>query len=117
MSLYASWVHGNALTVEDPGALSRDGHFGWGRDLQFIPGKSSWLHVPIPIPVIAKDTRTQVQRFFLTFLAENCEIRGVHIYDGSSKVQELNGLHLSGEHRSGVDGVNTFDLTAAHTVA
>jgi hypothetical protein len=30
MRLYASWVHGNALTVETPENLAGVGHFGWG---------------------------------------------------------------------------------------
>ena len=93
MPLHASWVHGNALTVEDPSALERDGHNGWGRDLAFVPGKASWLHIPLPTPVIVADKRTTVQRFFLLFKAESCEIRDVHIFDGSSKVQEIGGLH------------------------
>jgi hypothetical protein len=117
MALHASWVHGNALTVEDPSALERDGHNGWGRDLAFVPGKASWLHIPLPTPVIVADNRTTVQRFFLLFKAESCEIRDVHIFDGSSKVQEIGGLHAQGEHRTGLDGMNTFNLAAMHTVA
>ena len=56
MPLHASWVHGNALTVEDPSALERDGHNGWGRDLAFVPGKASWLHIPLPTPVIVAES-------------------------------------------------------------
>lgn len=116
MTLHASWVHGNAMTVESPGNFRANGHFGWGSDISPIPGKASWLHIPLPTPVITGDTRTRVQRFFLMFKSENCEIRNVHVYDGSGKVQELNDLHLSGEHRTALDGSNTFDLSAPHTV-
>ena len=87
-----------------------------GRGYGACPGKASWFHIPLPTPVIVGDARTSVQKLFLMFLAQNCEIRAVHIYDGSSKVQELNGLHLSGEHRTGLDGQNTVNLSAPHTV-
>ncbi|WP_028045722.1 DUF6623 family protein [Cellulomonas sp. URHE0023] len=116
MSLHASWVHGNAMTVESPENFRRVGHFGWGADVSPVPGKASWLHVPLPTPVITGDVRTSVQRFFLLFNAEGCEIRNVHVYDGSGKVQELNGLSLRGEHRTGLDASNTFDLSAPHSV-
>ena len=44
------------------------------------------------------------------------EIRNVHIYDGSAIIHEFNGLFLSGEHRTALDGENTFTLPAPHTV-
>lgn len=48
MPLQASWVHGNALTVEQPGALaSPSNHFGWGADISVLPGQSSWFHIPV----------------------------------------------------------------------
>jgi hypothetical protein len=116
MPLYASWVHGNAVTVETPQNLARVGHFGWGGDMQLVPGKGSWMHIPLPTPVIVGDVRTTVQTFFLTYRAENCEIRAFHVFDGSERIQEFNDLHLSGEHRSPLDAQNTFTLSAPRTV-
>lgn len=116
MSMYASWVHGNAVTVESPENCRRVGHFGWGGDFSLTPGKASWFHIPVPTPVIVADTRTRVQRLFVLYLAEGCEIRNLHVYDGSAKVHEFNGLSLDGEHRTGLDGANTFDLPNPHTL-
>ena len=116
MSLQASWMHGNAVSVESPENCLRVGHFGWGGDFALKPGKASWFHIPVPTPVIVDGVRTRVQRFFVLFSAENCEIRGVHVYDGSSKIHEFNNLHSRGEHRTGLDGANTFDIPAPHTV-
>ena len=79
MALYASWIHGNAVTVESPENFVLVGHFGWGGDMQFIPGKASWLHIPLPTPVIDADVRSKVQSLFLMFKSENCEIRNLHI--------------------------------------
>lgn len=114
----ASWVHGNALTVESPENLARVGHFGWGADMAIRPGKGSWFHIPLPTPVIVGDVRVQLLRVFLMFKTDPGagEIRNVHVSEGSSKPQEFNDLHLEGEHRSGLDDVNTFNLTTPHSV-
>jgi hypothetical protein len=118
MAGYASWTHGNALTVESPENLSRVGHFGWGADMAVNPGKGTWFHIPIPTPVVVANVRAQLTRFFLLFETEPGagEIRHVHIYDGSFKPQEFNDLSLQGNHREGLDGTNTFTLAAPHSV-
>jgi hypothetical protein len=85
VSLHASWVHGNAVTVEAPGNLDRVGHYGWGGDMAIKPGKDSWFHIPVPTPVIVSDTRTKLNRVFLLFDAVSGSIRNVHVYDGSSR--------------------------------
>lgn len=116
MAFYASWTHGNGLTVESPENLARTGHFGWGADMSIKAGKASWFHIPIPTPVIVAEGRTKLQRVFLLFDAEVGSIRNVHVYDGSIKVHEFNDLMLRGEHRTGLDAQNTFNLPAPHTV-
>lgn len=116
MALYASWIHGNALTVESPENLAKVGHFGWGADILIKPGKASWFHIPLPTPVIVADKRSNAQKVFLLFKSDSGSIRNVHIYDGSSKVQEFNDLVLKGEHRVALDGQNTFSLARPHTV-
>jgi len=117
MSFNASWVHGTALTVEQPENLSHVGHYGLGADMRIVPGKSSWFHVPLPTPVILNDSRSSLLRVFLMFETEQGSIRNVHVYDGSSKVQEFNNLLLTGEHRINLDAANTFNLTRPHSVA
>jgi hypothetical protein len=92
----------------------RLGHFGWGADMQIAPGKECWFHIPLPTPVIPNNSQSSLVRVFLMFEAEQGSIRSVHVYDGSSKVQEFNGLHLEGEHRFSIDGVNTFNLAKPH---
>jgi uncharacterized protein DUF6623 len=114
----ASWTHGNSLTVETPPNLASIVHIGWGTILRFIPGKSSWCHIPIPTPVIMNDIRAKVQKMFLLF---NCkigdgEIRNIHIYDGPNRIFVKDGIHLSGDHSLGLDGVNTVTLPSLHEV-
>ena len=116
MGKNASWVHGNALTVESPENLAREGHYGWGADMLIHPGKASWFHIPLPTPVIVNDARTSLHRVFLLFKSESGSIRNLHVYDGSSKPQEFNDLLLQGEHRLSLDAENTFVLEKPHTV-
>jgi hypothetical protein len=112
------WVHGNALTVESPENLDSAGHYGWGADLVIEGGKASWFHIPLPTPVILHDARAQLLRVFILFESEEGKgyIENVHIFDGSSKVQEFNGLHLEGPHRTHLDSENTFNLSKPHVV-
>ena len=116
MPLNASWVHGTALAVETPANLDHVGYFGWGADMAVKPGKSSWFHIPLPTPVITNDVRTHLHKVFLLFLTASGSIRNVHVYDGSSKIQEFNDLHLQGEHRLGLDAANQFNLSQPHAV-
>jgi hypothetical protein len=44
-------------------------------------------------------------------------ITNVWIYDGSTVIQEFNGLELAGIHRTSIDNSNRFALTKAHNVA
>ena len=82
MSFQASWIHGNALTVENPENLNRVGHFGWGADMDVKHGKSSWFHIALPTPVIVAGARSKLIRVFLMFKSEVGSIRNVHVYDG-----------------------------------
>ncbi len=116
MAFNASWVHGNDLTVETPTNLDRVGHFGWGADMQIKLGKGSWFHIALPTPVIVAGVRTKLERVFLMFKADSGDIRNVHVYDGSFKVKEFNDLHSTGEHRTALDGLNTFNLPTPHEV-
>jgi hypothetical protein len=118
MSLYASWIHGNAVMVESLESLARGSYCGWGADISITPGKNSWLHIPIPTPVIVADKRASVQKFFILFKIDpgGGNIRNVHIFDGAFKVQEFNGLELQGDHLI-LDQQNTFILAQPHSVA
>ncbi len=117
MAKYASWVHGNALTIESPENLARVGHFGWGADMLLQPGKASWFHVALPTPVLVAE-RTKLQTVFLLFKTDAgmALIETVHIYDGFCKLQEFNDLHLDGAHHLEVDEQNTFSLPAPREI-
>ena len=115
MPLHASWIHGNAVQVENPENLQRMGHFGWGADMDFIDSTGTWLHVPLPTPVIVGGVRTTIDTIFLMFKSEHCQIQQIHVYDGASKVGGVNQALLTGDHLTGLDGWNTHHIVP-HTV-
>lgn len=118
MAMYASWVHGNALTVESPENLERVGHFGWGADMVTKPGgQDSWFHIPLPTPVIVGEGRTTLKRVFLLFWSDGGRIREVHVWDGPIRLQVFNNVDSHGEHRFELDGRNTFPLARPSKVA
>ena len=116
MAMYASWVHGNALTIESPGSLVRAGHFGWGTDIETKPFEKTWLHIPLPTPVIVGDRRTTLNRIFLLFWSDGGSIREVHVWDGPSRLQVFETDFFEGEHRFALDRQNTFTLARPHNV-
>ncbi len=116
MSLTASWVHGNALTVENPERLTSFKHWGWGTVAWVKWNEGTWFHVPLPTPVILNDKRSSLLRVFLMFETEYGSIQEVDVYDGMSNVQQFTHLSLEGEHRFQLDGANTFNLDKPHPV-
>jgi hypothetical protein len=114
MTFDASWVHGNALTVESPEALDWVGHFGWGADMGVKPGKASWFHIALPTPVVVGDSQTKLERVFIMFSTTSGQIRSVHLYDGSINFHQFNDLHAGGEHRTSIGTQDTFTLPTPH---
>ena len=118
MALYASWSHGNALTVETPENFKSIRHMGWGTDLEFIPDRQSWFHVPIATPVIVDGRRAKVKNFYLLFDSDQAFLRDVHIFDGPNLVERFHPAATPwGPHGGGIDKDNTFTLAAAHPVS
>ncbi|KAH8744155.1 beta-lactamase [Hyaloscypha finlandica] len=116
MKMFANWVHGHALTVESLDCVSRYQHVRGGTEVTVKPGKSSWLHIALPTRVIIDDVRSQLQRIFILFDAQNGgRITEVEIYDGPIKVQDFKQLSLKGTHAS-PDSANTFNLPTLHSV-
>lgn len=129
MLKYASWIHGNAVVLEDPNhiLISR---WGWGSEMQFIasPGISppgTWCHIAIPTPVIINDVRLKVQKVFLLFqTGQHAAIDNIHIYDGPKKIfasDVVTGSNYSprrtGNHSQSIDAQNTFTLPTPQEVS
>jgi hypothetical protein len=114
----AMWVQGNALTVENLSAVANTVHIGWGTVVYGNFGKSSWFHIPIPSPVIINNQRPFLTRVFLMFnIGPGMGyISNVHLYDGAYNFKQFNQLYLTGDHRTYLDGANTFILDVSQTI-
>jgi len=117
MGLYASWNHGNALTVENPENLTQIVHFGWGTEMLIAPSKRSWFHISLPTPVLVNGVQSKLLRCFLLFRTVSGSIRNVHVYNGRKILEEFNNLNLTGTHYDGVDTTNTFKLANPPSVS
>ena len=115
----ASWMHGNAVVMEQRGAESNNAqsfdHFGWGTQIQMRPGFDAWFHIPIPAPVILDNQRMKLIRVFLGFEQiaghrNSGSIADVHLWDGRNRVamQSAGGFKSSGVPV--MDGFRTFEL-------
>lgn len=129
MLKYASWVHGNALTLETPNniLIMRRGH---GTEMQFAfslgaTPAGTWCHIAIPTPVIVNDVRMNVQKLFLLFRAgQHASIDNIHIFDGPKRILALDVVpggssseRREGNHANLIDDRNTFSLPAPHEVS
>ncbi|MDP3700125.1 MAG: hypothetical protein Q8R72_04390 [Hylemonella sp.] len=125
MLKYASWIHGNAVQLEDPsGILVKK--VGMGTEMQFntlVPGISppgTWCHIAIPSPVIVNDARLKLQKVFLLFqTGQHAAIDNLHIFDGPRRIfmQDVvpgrnSSARRTGNHMQAIDAQNTFTLPA-----
>jgi hypothetical protein len=117
VALHASWTHGNAVRVETPENFKSIRPMGSGTDLEFVPSRQSWLHIPVPTPVFVRDVRVKVQTLFLLFDSDSAFLNEVHIYDGAARIHKINTHGSWGHHSNGIDDQNTFKLPTAHSVA
>ena|SRR3982751_1718382 len=89
----AMWIHGHSMNIEHPDRLAsvwRAGFFGRiiGRS-----GQNTWIHFPVPTPVIVDDTRLCIESALLRFrTTRDAWVTAVHIYDGETKIASHDGL-------------------------
>ena len=127
MSVYSSWIHGNALTIETPLNTHPDdgriigqyilSHLGKGAEVKVEGSKrSSWMHLPIPtiFEPVSRFERVNLIRVSLLFECSDASIENVHIYDGFEIIEEFNGLHTEGSFLKKGLYENTFKLTKPH---
>ena len=123
MSTTASWTHGNVTVLENPAnqPISKVPR-GWGAQFTFPASNlntiSSWLHIPIPTPVLISDQRASVFRFFLLF---DCNpgagfISQVQLYDGGAQIASFDTILDGTAFQSQLLPQNTFLVTPPHSV-
>lgn len=102
----ATWVHGNAATVEVPANIENQRHYGFYNRIVGRPNTTNWIHFSLPTPVIEDGRRLTLDRFMLRAVSgTRAVLRDVHIRDGSDVVALHNGVMLSGSMGFEVFGV------------
>jgi hypothetical protein len=129
MLKHASWIHGNAMHVEDTSFVNVR-RMGWGTELlhtfpqNFTP-PGSWCHIPIPTPVILDGARVRVQTLFLLFkTGQHAAIDNIHVFDGPRRIANFDVIpgsnysaRRTGNYSQGVAPQNTITLPSVHEVA
>ena len=120
--LFASWVHGNSVVAQEMGGppLNWNGHSwsdlngyrnGFGNNYYLQGNHQNWFHVALPTPVIVEDKRATLDRVMVLFLfPEGVSLNSLHVWDGQDRILQLDGLNVTGNHSTGLDADNTFDV-------
>jgi len=118
------WVHGHSATIE----VHRVGR-GEADDVNGVPWTSIigmrlgwgvvyrgahnhyWFHFAVPTPAVDHGVRARLCRATVLFTAdEGVTLQGVHVWDGPSRAFTHDGLSVSGENATLVDGRNSFEI-------
>ena len=101
-TVFTSWVHGTSMQVEYPNRLGSVRHVGPFTRIEGSRGQNTWLHLPVPRPVVAGDGALRVRAVLLNFntMTDDSWVHEVVLYDGASAIAEFRNLRLTGQHPS-----------------
>jgi hypothetical protein len=93
---HAAWVHGSSLQVETPQNVKSVTRFGFYTRIVGKPGKGTWIHFPVPTPVIVDAQRLRLESAMIRF---NCNSNRVcvahfHVFDGEQRVFLKDNINL-----------------------
>src|SRR5262245_32384808 len=104
--IYASWIHGNEVRVEEPNTLTVKPR-GFHAEI-YINSSPAWFHIAIPTPVVKDGARMRVTRVMLNFKTElyGINVLGapppaitqIAVWDGPNFLAQVNQIAWSGEH-------------------
>ena len=83
----ASWVHGTSAQIENPSALKHVTRYAFYTQLVGRKGAGTWVHFPIPTPVITDDIRLRLESAMVRFRCHSnatC-IAHFHVCDGENR--------------------------------
>lgn len=120
--LFASWIPGYSFAAQTMGGppLNWSGQNytdvnglreGFGVTFHLQGGKNNFFHCPIPTPVIVEGQRADLDRVMVLFnLPQGASINSVHVWDGPNRILQRDGLNITGNHSTGLDPDNIFDV-------
>ena len=93
------WMHGNNMQVEYPGRLTSVRATGPFVRIEGARGQNTWLHFPLPTPVLVDGDRMHIERTYVSFRTrDHAKVHEVIVYDGESRIAEHMDLDLRGDH-------------------
>jgi hypothetical protein len=111
--LYASWASGYTAFPET--ANLRTFRQGFGVTFTIPAGRSEWIHLPIPTPVIVENDRATLDKVLVLFHArQNSAIAELHVFDGPRRITRVSEMRSQGDHSQGVDSKNAFTVRQAN---
>ncbi|MFB4285244.1 MULTISPECIES: DUF6623 family protein [unclassified Nonomuraea] len=111
--LFASWASGYAAFPET--ANLRTLRQGFGVTFTIPGGRSEWIHLPIPTPVITEHDRATLDKVLVLYHArQNSAITELHVFDGPRRIARFSEMRHQGDHAQGVDSRNVFSIRQAN---
>jgi hypothetical protein len=101
MSATTSWIHGNALRVEDPGEYANVRHRGWGSELNYAGPRDDedgqnlslrWCHIGVPTPTPVDGVEPELGRIFVLYKTDSTSdlhITQIDVYDAGNKLGSI----------------------------
>lgn len=126
MAIQSIWVHGNTVRTQETTDKLKDVPYrehsallgfpqGEGITFRGIDNKKNWFHFCIPTPCFRKEDngashRAKLDKIFVLFKAQRgVNASAIHVWDGSKRIFEKNGLAIGGDH-STIDNTNAWKL-------
>ena len=120
MSTTTIWVHGNALTVEDPRDSAYIWHRGWGsqltfagpRDNEFSSEVARYCHLSIPTPRTLNGVAMHLTKIIVLFEVQGqMRISRIDLWDANVPVAQFDENRNPGGQLKGVGSHLTIDST------
>lgn len=96
---HTMWIHGHSMHVEDNDAIAALWHSGFCIYVEGKPGSLNWLHAAVPTPTMVNGRRMRIIAILLICrtMSPDAIVRDIHVYDGDSKIGDINDVNLSGD--------------------
>ena len=96
------WMHGVNMQVEYPARLTSVRATGPFVRIEGTRGQNTWLHFPLPTPVVLDGVRMRIEGAYVSFRTrDHATVNEVIVYDGEKRIAEHMDINLKGDHLDG----------------
>lgn len=117
MTIFASWVHGNAVIAENRDALISDLRQGFFATITLRKNSFCWFHVPLPTPAIAGDIWASLDAVHFLYDAQGtASLVRAQAFNGPDRIANHPRrdndppLDWRGDHSRGLDNQNGIEV-------